>query len=159
MRQVDAFKARFLASLPDPKPKILVTGRDAFVDQISRSMRFDIVSTLLGSIGLVSLVFYVGFRRVWPLVALMHVLVLCCLVAIAAGGLIFGELNLITIGLCSILVGLGVDFGMLLYGSYQSQRNMGVEHEEAIARSLKTSSAKASSSARSPPRARSFRLS
>ena len=46
----------------------------------------------------------------------------------AAGGLIFHELNLITIGLCSILVGLGVDFGMLLYGSYQSQRNVGVEH-------------------------------
>jgi predicted RND superfamily exporter protein len=57
--------------------------------------------------------------------------------AVAAGGLIFHELNLITIGLCSILVGLGVDFGMLLYGSYQSQRNAGVEHEEAIARSLK----------------------
>ena len=34
-------------------------------------------------------------------------------------------------------MGLGVDFGMLLYGSYQSQRNAGVEHEEAIARSLK----------------------
>jgi predicted RND superfamily exporter protein len=34
-------------------------------------------------------------------------------------------------------VGLGVDFGMLLYGSYQSQRNAGVEHEEAIARSLR----------------------
>ena len=67
----------------------------------------------------------------------MNVLLICCLVAIAAGGLIFHELNLITIGLCSILVGLGVDFGMLLYGSYQAQRNTGVEHEEAIARSLK----------------------
>lgn len=137
MRKVDAFKARFLAACPGPKPTVLITGRNAYVDQISRAMRFDIVSTLLGSVLLVSLVFYVGFRRVWPLVALMHVLLICCLVAIAAGGLIFHELNLITIGLCSILVGLGVDFGMLLYGSYQSQRNAGVAHEEAIARSLK----------------------
>jgi len=136
MRQVDAFKARFLATCP-VKPDILVTGRNAFVDEISRAMRFDIVSTLLGSVILVSVVFFVGFRRVWPLVALMHVLLLCCVIAVAAGGLIFHELNLITIGLCSILVGLGVDFGMLLYGSYQSQRNAGVEHEEAIARSLK----------------------
>ncbi len=136
MRQVDAFKAQFLAGCP-VKPVILVTGRNAFVDQISRSMRFDIVSTLLGSVILVSVVFFVGFRRFLPLVALMHVLLLCCVMAIAAGGLIFHELNLITIGLCSILVGLGVDFGMLLYGSYQSQRNMGIEHEEAIARSLK----------------------
>jgi predicted RND superfamily exporter protein len=136
MRQVDAFNARFLATCP-VKPDILVTGRNAYVDEISRAMRFDIASTLLGSIFLVSVVFYVGFRRVWPLVALMHVLLLCCVLGVAIGGLIFHELNLITIGLCSILVGLGVDFGMLLYGSYQSQRNVGVEHEEAIARSLK----------------------
>jgi len=135
MRKVDAFRERFLAGCP-VKPVILVTGRNAFVDQISRSMRFDIVSTLLGSVILVSVVFFIGFRRFLPLVALMHVLLLCCVMAVAAGGLIFHELNLITIGLCSILVGLGVDFGMLLYGSYQSQRNVGVEHEEAIARSL-----------------------
>ena len=136
MRQVDAFKAAFLAGSA-AKPAILVTGRNAYVDEISRAMRFDIVSTLLGSILLVSVVFFIGFRRFWPLVALMHVLLLCCVLAVAVGGLIFHELNLITIGLCSILVGLGVDFGMLLYGSYQSQRNAGAEHEEAIARSLK----------------------
>jgi predicted RND superfamily exporter protein len=136
MRQVDAFKAQFLSTCT-VKPDILVTGRNAYVDEISRAMRFDIVSTLLGSVVLVSVVFYAGFRRFWPLVALMHVLLLCCVLAVAVGGLIFHELNLITIGLCSILVGLGVDFGMLLYGSYQSQRNAGVEHEEAIARSLK----------------------
>jgi len=136
MRQVDAFKAQFLTSCK-VQPQILITGRNAYVDEISRAMRFDIVSTLLGSVVLVSVVFYVGFRRFWPLVALMNVLLLCCVLAVAAGGLIFHELNLITIGLCSILVGLGVDFGMLLYGSYQSQRNTGVEHEEAIARSLK----------------------
>jgi predicted RND superfamily exporter protein len=136
MRKVDAFNAQFLAGCP-VKPAILVTGRNAFVDEISRAMRFDIVSTLLGSVILVSVVFYVGFRRFLPLVALMNVLLLCCVLAVAVGGLIFHELNLITIGLCSILVGLGVDFGMLLYGSYQSQRNLGVEHEEAIARSLR----------------------
>ena len=136
MRNVDAFESRFLTTCP-VKPVILATGRNAYVDEISRAMRFDIASTLLGSILLVSVVFYAGFRRVWPLVALMSVLLLCCVMGIAAGGLIFHELNLITIGLCSILVGLGVDFGMLLYGSYQSQRNAGVEHEEAIARSLR----------------------
>lgn len=137
MRKVDAFRARFLATCGDAPPQILVTGRTAYVDQISRSMRFDIIATLAGSILLVSAVFYIGFRRFWPLVALMHVLLLCCVIAVAAGGLIFQGLNLITIGLCSILVGLGVDFGMLLYGGYQSQRNAGAEHEAAIATSLR----------------------
>ena len=136
MRRVEVFEKKFLSHY-NPTPSILVTGRTAYVDEISRAMRFDIGSTLLGSILLVSVVFYFGFRRFMPLIALMHVLLLCCVIAIAIGGLIFHELNLITIGLCSILVGLGVDFGMLLYGSYQSQRNAGVEHEEAIQRSLK----------------------
>lgn len=136
MRHVEDFEKKFLSNY-HPAPAILVTGRTAFVDQISRAMRFDIFSTLLGSIVLVSVVFYFGFRRFMPLLALMHVLLLCCVIAVAIGGLIFHELNLITIGLCSILVGLGVDFGMLLYGSYQSQRNAGIEHEQAIARSLR----------------------
>jgi predicted RND superfamily exporter protein len=136
MRRVEAFEKKFLANY-HPAPAILVTGRTAYVDQISRDMRFDILSTLAGSIVLVSAVFYFGFRRFMPLFALMHVLLLCCVIAIAIGGLIFHELNLITIGLCSILVGLGVDFGMLLYGSYQSQRNAGIEHELAIHRSLR----------------------
>ena len=42
------------------------------------------------------------------------------------------ELNMITIGFCSILIGLGVDFGMLLYGSYQTNRNAGEDHERAV---------------------------
>lgn len=138
MRRVDDFIARFLASLdPAARPRILVTGRTAYVDQISRAMHFDILTTLGGSILLVSAVFYFGFRRFWPLVALMNVLLLCCVAAIALGGLIFHELNLITVGLCSILVGLGVDFGMLLYGAYQAQRNAGVPHEQAISASLR----------------------
>ena len=136
MRRVEAFEKQFLADY-HPAPAILVTGRTAYVDQISRAMRMDILSTLAGSIILVSVVFYFGFRRFMPLFALMHVLLLCCVIAVAIGGLIFHELNLITIGLCSILVGLGVDFGMLLYGSYQSHRNAGIDHETAIARSLK----------------------
>lgn len=136
MRRVEAFEKQFLAGY-HPAPVILVTGRSAYVDQISRAMRFDILSTLVGSIVLVSVVFYFGFRRFRPLFALMHVLLLCCIIAVAIGGLIFHELNLITIGLCSILVGLGVDFGMLLYGSYQSHRNTGVDHETSIARSLR----------------------
>ena len=137
MRRVDAFEKQFLTSCGDAVPRIVVTGRTAYVDQISRDMRFDILTTLLGSVVMVSLVFYFGFRRFWPLFALMHVLLFCCIIAVAVGGLIFHELNLITIGLCSILVGLGVDFGMLLYGSYQSQRNAGVEHEQAISLSLR----------------------
>ena len=137
MRQVEDFKRRVVASSQGKAPQILVTGRTAYVGELSLSMRGDIVSTILGSVVLVAAVFYFGFRRVRPLLAIMHVLLICCLVSVALGGLIFRELNMITIGLCSILVGLGVDFGMLLYGCYQAERNAGLDHEAAVAGALR----------------------
>jgi predicted RND superfamily exporter protein len=100
-------------------------------------MRSDVIFTLLSSAALVSIVFYIGFRRIRPLLAIIHVLLLCCVVAVALGAAIFRDLNMITIGLCAILIGLGVDFGMMLYGIYQAERDAGHDHETAIAASLR----------------------
>ncbi|MEI8233814.1 MAG: MMPL family transporter [Verrucomicrobiota bacterium] len=134
LRKVEDFKARVLAGWTGgPAPQILVTGRTAYVGELSTGMKHDVLATLLGSLALVSGVFYAGFRRVRPLLAILGVLVLCCLGAVAAGILFFQRLNLVTIGLCSILVGLGVDFGMLLYGAYQASRHCGLDHHEATA--------------------------
>ena len=136
MKQVDAFRERVIASWPGKAPQVLVTGRTAYVSEMSQDMRKDITLTVLGSMALVAVIFYVGFRRIRPLTAIMHVLILCCIVSIGLGALIFRELSMIAIGCCSILVGLGVDFGMLLYGSYQSARNQGLDHDESVTRAL-----------------------
>lgn len=120
-----------------PPPKIMVTGRTPYVAEMSRSMLVDVGSTLLTSLLIVVLIFAVGFRRLLPLLAIVLVLLLACLAAVAAGGIFLGQLNLITIGFCSILVGLGVDFGMLLFGCYQGCRDQGESHEQAVASSLK----------------------
>lgn len=136
MRQVEAFKKRVLAGWTGPAPQILITGRTAFVSEISQDMNSDIASTALGSVVLVAGVFFIGFRRFRPLLAILLVLLLCCVVAVAAGTVVFAELNVVTMGLCSILVGLGVDFGMLLYGSYQAYRKLGHDHEEAAAHAV-----------------------
>ncbi|MGI8890174.1 MAG: MMPL family transporter [Chthoniobacterales bacterium] len=133
MKEVNVFRAKASAGWEGRKPlQVVVTGRSAFVAEISLSMRHDIVVTLLGSIVLVGGVFYVGFRRWLPLVGMGFSLLLCCLVALAAGLLIFHELNMVTIGMCAILIGLGVDFAILIYGRYQQARNEGSEHAEAI---------------------------
>lgn len=137
MRQVEAFNRRALASWPGSKPQILVTGRTAYVAELSLKMRGDVLWTLGGSIALVAAMFWIGFRQLRPLLAIMHVLLICCLVAVTAGTFIFRELNMITIGLCSILIGLGIDFGMLLYGIYQVERDRGIDHEGAIAAALR----------------------
>ena len=55
-------------------------------------------------------------------------LFLCCLVALAIGILIFHELNMVTVGFCAILIGLGVDFAILIFGRYQQARDEGADH-------------------------------
>jgi predicted exporter len=51
--------------------------------------------------------------------------------------LIFGELNLVTIGFCAILIGLGVDFAILVFGRYQQARDDGCDHAAAVAEAVK----------------------
>jgi predicted RND superfamily exporter protein len=137
MRDVKAFQAKANEGWEGGPLQILVTGRSAYVAEISLSMRHDIVITLLGSIGLVSGVFYAGFRRWLPLLGMGLCLLLCCVVALAVGLLIFHELNLVTVGFCAILIGLGVDFAILVFGRYQQARDDGEDHTGAVSEAVK----------------------
>ena len=116
--------------------QILVTGRPAFVSEISLSMRYDVVATLLGSVVLVGIIFFAGFRRWLPLVGMAFCLLLSCLVALTAGQLFFGRLSMIAVGFCAILVGMGVDFAILTIGRYHQARADGESHQQAIATSV-----------------------
>jgi predicted RND superfamily exporter protein len=136
MKQVNEFRASALQDWDGGKLEVLVTGRSAYVSEVSLSMRHDIYVTLLGSIALVGAVFFIGFHRWLPLVGMGFSLLLCCLIALAVGLLIFHHLNMVTVGFCAILVGLGVDFAILIYGRYQQRRDEGVTHPAAIADSI-----------------------
>jgi predicted RND superfamily exporter protein len=137
MREVKAFQATAHQGWDGGPLQILVTGRSAYVAEISLSMRHDIVVTLLGSILLVGGVFYIGFHRWLPLIGMGLTLLLCCLVALATGLLIFHQLNMVTIGFCAILIGLGVDFAILVFGRYQQARDEGIDHPEAVSEAIK----------------------
>jgi predicted RND superfamily exporter protein len=133
MRQVNAFRAHAADGWAGAPLDVLVTGRSAYVAEISLSMRYDIAATLLGSVVLVGVIFFVGFGRWIPLLGMGFALLLSCLVALAAGLLIFKRLNMVTVGFCAILVGLGVDFAILIFGRYQQARIDGERYEQAIA--------------------------
>ena len=137
MDEVNAFRAQAAKDWDGGPLEVLVTGRSAYVAEISLSMRHDIVVTILGSILLVGGVFFIGFHRWLPLIGMGITLLLCCLVSLAAGLLIFGELNMVTIGFCAILIGLGVDFAILVFGRYQQARDDGCDHAAAVAEAVK----------------------
>src|SRR5215467_7897255 len=132
MRQVNAFRAQARGGWDGGSLDVLVTGRAAYVSEISLSMRYDIVATLGSSVLLVGLVFFIGFRRWLPLLGMGFSLLLSCLVALAAGLLAFGQLHMVAVGFCAILVGLGVDFAILIFGRYRQARIDGEEYQQAI---------------------------
>jgi uncharacterized protein len=136
MREVDKFRAIAAEGWNGGRLQILVTGRSAFVSEISLTMRYDVVATLLGSVLLVGTIFFVGFRRWLPLLGMALCLLLSCLVALALGQLLFGRLSMISVGFCAILVGLGVDFAILTIGRYHQARSDGEPHRHAIATSI-----------------------
>ncbi len=136
MRQVNAFRATAQEGWNGGRLEILVTGRSAYVAEISLTMRYDVVVTLLGSVVLVGGIFFIGFGRWLPLLGMGFSLLLSCLVALTFGQLIFGRLSMVSVGFCAILVGLGVDFAILTLGRYHQARADGESHRQAIATSI-----------------------
>src|SRR5436190_5641294 len=136
MREVNKFRATATEEWNGGRLQVLVTGRSAFASEISLSMHYDVVATLLGSVLLVGMIFFVGFRRWLPLLGMALCLLLSCLVALTLGQLLFGRLSMISVGFCAILVGLGVDFAVLTIGRYHQARSDGEAHRQAIATSI-----------------------
>src|SRR5436309_11198184 len=137
MHRVNEFSATAIQGWEGAPLQVLVTGRPAFVSEISLSMRYDVVATLLGSILLVGAIFYAGFPRMLSaLVGMAFCLLLSCLIALTAGQLLFGRLSMVSVGFCAILVGLGVDFAILTLGRYHQARADGESHQKAIAISV-----------------------
>src|SRR5881409_2952872 len=136
MRRVNAFRATAREGWSGGPLEILITGRSAYVAEISLSMRYDILATLATSVLLVGSIFFVGFHRWLPLFGMGFSLLLSCLVALTLGLLIFGRLSMVSVGFCAILVGLGVDFAILTFGRYQQARTDGESHHQAIATSV-----------------------
>src|SRR6202011_6394268 len=136
MRQVNAFRARASGGWDGGPLDVLVTGRSAYVAEISLSMRYDIVATLASSVLLVGIIFFIGFRRWLPLIGMGFSLLLSCVVALGGGLLAFGKLHMVAVGFCAILVGLGVDFAILIFGRYQQARIDGETHRGGIATSV-----------------------
>ena len=73
------------------KLEVLITGRSAYVAEISLSMRHDIVATVLSSIALVGAVFLSAFGGGSRCLGWALHLLLCCLIGLAAGLLDFSS--------------------------------------------------------------------
>ncbi len=91
------------------------TGRPAFVAEIAGGRERDMTRSVLGTMGIITLLFWWAHRRWRPLLWLLALLALILGGTLGLGGLIFGTLNVVSTGFAAILPGLAADYGLVLY--------------------------------------------
>ncbi len=91
------------------------TGRPAFVAEISSSMKHDITLSVGGTALIIAFLFWLAHRRWKPMLWLLTLLALILGGTLALGGLIFGAVNVVSMGFAAILLGLAVDYAVVHY--------------------------------------------
>ena len=122
---------------PDGKIKTGYTGRPAFTAEISGSMQHDMQLSVGGTALIIAVLFWCAHRRVKPMLWLLTLLTLILLTTLALGGLVFGAVNIISMGFAAILLGLAVDYAVVHYQEALAQPELSIpEIRRVIAPSI-----------------------
>jgi predicted RND superfamily exporter protein len=113
------------------------TGRPAFVSEIARGMEHDITISIGGTSVIIAILFWLAHRRVKPMLWLLALLALILAGTLALGGLIYGSINVVSMGFAAILLGLAVDYAVVHYQEALAHPDLSVpEIRSAIAPSI-----------------------
>lgn len=93
------------------------TGEPAFVSEISAGMEHDMKLSGGTALLLICLVVWLGYRDLRLLPVLAGFVGVIFVLTLATAGLLSGSLTVLTVGCGSILIGLTVDYGVLLYAA------------------------------------------
>lgn len=99
---------------------VALTGGPAFTSEIARGMERDTTSSVLGTMAVIAVLFWCAHRRWRPLLWLLCLLLLILAGTLAIAGLIIGSLNVVSTGFAAILLGLAVDYGLVLYQEWRA---------------------------------------
>jgi uncharacterized protein len=113
------------------------TGRPAFVSEIARGMEHDITISVGGTSVIIAILFWLAHRRLKPMLWLLTLLALILAGTLALGGLIYGNINVVSMGFAAILLGLAVDYAVVHYQEALAHPELSVpEIRSAIAPSI-----------------------
>ncbi len=116
---------------------VAYTGRPAFVSEIAASMGHDIIASVGGTSAVIAVLFWLAHRRIKPMLWLLALLALVLGATLALGGMIYGTINVISMGFAAILLGLAVDYAVVHYQEALVHEELSVpEIRRAIAPSI-----------------------
>lgn len=104
-----------MREIPDSPVEVTLTGEPAFVSEISSSMRKDMQLSGAFTLTIIGIVFFLFYQRIRPLLGLVCMLGITFFITLALSGFILRGLTVISVGFASVLIGLCVDYGFLLY--------------------------------------------
>jgi predicted RND superfamily exporter protein len=113
------------------------TGRPAFFAEVASGMQHDITTSVGGTAAIIALLFWLAHRRIKPMLWLLTLLALILASTLALGGLIFGTINVVSMGFAAILLGLAVDYAVVHYQEALAHPNLSIPQiRHAIAPSI-----------------------
>ncbi|MEM6273602.1 MAG: MMPL family transporter [Myxococcota bacterium] len=127
---IESVQKSLAADFPDTKAGI--TGQRAInAAEIRATVRDTRTASLIALAGIVVL-FVLAFRRVRHPVYAVAALLIGIGWAAGAMTLTVGRLTVLSVAFTSVLIGLGIDFGIHIVARYEEQRGSGVERREAL---------------------------
>jgi len=91
-----------------------LTGRPVLSAEVGKGMESDMVGTIMITSVIVGLLFLLVQRSPVQLAVLGVILVLVFMITLGLAGWIFGTLNLVSVGFAAILLGLVIDYGVVI---------------------------------------------
>lgn len=90
------------------------TGEPVFSAEIGRAMETDLSGSIAITLGLIGILFWWMQRRLSLLVGLTVILVVVFAIALGVAGWMYGKLSIIALSSAEILIGLAVDYGLVI---------------------------------------------
>lgn len=116
----------------EPAPRVEFTGGYVIALDDARLITSDMVTGLVSSLVGVMLLFLLAFRSRAALVYAFLPLVTGIALTFIFGALALGRINSLTSAFGGLVIGLGIDFVIVLYARYVEERRRGAGHGEAV---------------------------
>jgi predicted RND superfamily exporter protein len=113
--------------------KLQLTGRPVFVDEIASGMKNDMRTNAPGTLFMIGLLFFLVHRELRSLILLLFTLLIVMVWTALVGAAFIGQVNVISIGFASILLGLAEDFGIVLHQEAKSHPHASAAELRSIA--------------------------
>jgi len=111
---LEQMKAEIAQVTKDQTVTVRYTGEPAFQAEIGAGIEKDMSSTIGMTEVFIALLFWIMFRRLKPLLWIQGLVALSMVLTLGFGGLIVGKLSIMSLGFAAIVLGIIVDYAVLI---------------------------------------------